>query len=233
MNMMKQSSVGVIFALGLVTLASGCAKDPNQPQNNQQMTEMTRTRNDFEREKDPPLNANTHLAAGQLAESQGNIALAAQQYKEALKLDEKNVPALYRLAVVHAELKEFEAAIGTWQRYIKLTNGAAAGYSNMGFAYELSGNTGAAETSYKKGIEKDPQNQACRVNYGLMLARLNRIDDAIAQLSSVLSEAEVHYNLASVYEQRGRNDLARMEYKKAVELDPDLHDAKTRLAALQ
>ena len=65
-----------------------------------------------------------------------------------------------------------------------------------------------------------------------MLARNDRKDEAVAQLSAVLKPAEVHYNLASVYEQVGRKAEAKQEYEKALELDPKLWEAQSRLSKL-
>jgi tetratricopeptide (TPR) repeat protein len=52
-------------------------------------------------------------------------------------------------------------------------------------------------------------------------------------LQAVLTPAEVHYNLASVLEHQNRKEAAKAEYRKAIELDPNLVDAQTRLSALQ
>src|SRR5206468_3325539 len=97
----------------------------------------------------------------------------------------------------------------------------------------VSGQTDAAEEIFKKGIDRDPKCVPCRMNYGLMLARLGRTSEATLQLQTVLKPAEVHYNLASVYEQLHRTEEARMEYQKALKEDPNFRDAKVRLAALK
>jgi tetratricopeptide (TPR) repeat protein len=65
-----------------------------------------------------------------------------------------------------------------------------------------------------------------------MLARLGRTAEATLQLQAVLTPGEVHYNLASVLEHQGRREAAKMEYQRALELDPDLADARQRLTAL-
>ena len=141
--------------------------------------------------------------------------------------------SLFRLASVYTQQKNWPEAIATWEAYTRATNGSAAGFNNLGFCYELAGNLTEAERAYRNGIEKDPDDPSCRVNYGLMLARNGRVDDAMAQLRVVLTPAEVHYNLGSVAEQQGRKEEAKAYYRKALELDPKLHDAKARLVALQ
>jgi tetratricopeptide (TPR) repeat protein len=187
----------------------------------------------FETTEDPPITAATHFAAAQLAESRGDNKEAIEQYWAVVKMEPKNRDALFQLGTLYTRIQQFPDAIAAWTRYIDATGGDATGYSNLGFCHELAGHRGAAEEAYIKGIAKDAKNVPCRVNYGLMLARDNRIPEAEIQLQAVLSPAEVHYNLASVYELLGRKDQARAEYRRALTLDPGLTDAEARLSALQ
>ncbi|MGA2232080.1 MAG: tetratricopeptide repeat protein [Tepidisphaeraceae bacterium] len=182
--------------------------------------------------KERPFTAETRFAAGQLAESQNNPNQAVIQYNEALKLKPDYLAALYRLGVVYAELKEYPQATEIWGRYIGATGEAATAFGDLGFCEELAGDAPKAEAAYKKGIEKDPKNVTCRVNYGLMLARAGKIDAATEQWRFVLSEAEIHYNLGGLYAQQGHKDQARAEFSKALELDPKLTDAQSRLTTL-
>jgi tetratricopeptide (TPR) repeat protein len=182
--------------------------------------------------KEPAFTAETRFAAGQLAESQNNPVAAIQQYQEALKLKPDHLGALYRMGVVYARLKDYPQAIDAWDRYVQATGESATAYGDLGFCEELAGDTAKAEAAYKAGIARDPKNSPCRVNYGLMLARRGQIDDAVTQWRFVLTEAEVHYNLGGVYATQGKKDQARAEFNKAIELDPNFTDAKTRVAAL-
>lgn len=189
-------------------------------------------RSQFERSDDPPFTADTHFAAARLAETQNAFAQAIAQYQAALKLDRNHRPSLYRLGIVYAQQRQYTDAIAIWDRYIQATGGDATGYSNLGYTYELSGDAKKAEDAYLKGIKADGKNEPCRVNYALMLVRQDRPDDAEKQLAAVLPPAQVRYNIASAYQQLGRPDQARAEYRKALELDPSLGAAKTRLAEL-
>jgi len=217
----------ILVVLGLLAgFVSGCAQKGGAAASAHQDPSS------FDSVKEPPINANTHFAAGQLAESHQNYAVAIAQYKEALAEQPGLSLAMFRLGYVYAETRQYPLAIDTWKKYVKATNGSAAAYSNLAFCEELSGNPAAAEVDYQKGIAADSRNQACRVNYGLMLARHNRMNEAVIQLQAVLTPAEVHYNLAGVYASMGRKSLAKAEYQKAFELDPTLSDAKTRLAQL-
>lgn len=214
-------------AAALLALAVGCAH------RNGPGSAASAHADSFGTIKDPPISANTHFAAGQLAESEGRIPQAIEQYKQALALNPRQADAMFRLGVAYAQVRDFPSAIGTWNRYIELTGGSATGFSNLGFCQELAGNPSAAEAAYQKGIAHDQKNEPCHVNYGLMLARNGRPVEGLHQLQIVLPPAEAHYDLAGVYEMQGRKQEARAEYKKAIDLDPQFQDAKQKLAALE
>jgi tetratricopeptide (TPR) repeat protein len=232
---------GPISTLVTATLIiAGCSNRDNSNggaltggMNAERANEIQKQKNAFETAEDPPVNADTHFAAAQLAESQGDFTNAVKQYQEALKVDPKHKRAIYRMAVCQSQLKKFPEAVATWKKYIELTGTEAKGYSNLGFCYELAGDTDLAESSYLRGIEKESKNVACRTNYGLMLARLGRTTEATLQLQAVLTPAEVHYNLASVLEHQGRREAAKGEYRRALDLDPRFQDARDRLTALE
>jgi len=183
--------------------------------------------------RDPPIAADTRFAAGQLAESRGAFAQAAEQYQQAIQLDPKHSEAMFHLGVVYATMKKYPEAIGVWKRYMKLTGESPQAYSNLGFCYELAGRPEDAEQAYQRGIQKHPTASACHVNYGLMLVRRGRVGEGKLQLGAVLKPAEVHYNLGSVYETQGKKAQAKAEYRQALELDPQFTDATTRLAELE
>jgi tetratricopeptide (TPR) repeat protein len=187
----------------------------------------------FEGSGEPPLNANTRFAAGQLAESMGDLDRAVLQYREALKLEPQHHQALYRLGFVLTQQRKHSDAVNVWQRYIEVTNHAPAAYNNLAYTYEVAGQIAEAEATYRQCIDRDPSQQECRLNYGRMLARHNRIDDAVAQFGTVLRPAEVSYNLGTVFEQQRKLDQAKAYYRKALEQDPNLRDAQARLAALK
>jgi Tfp pilus assembly protein PilF len=236
--MMNRSVCGALVALAI--LGAGCSSsskpksaDEARRLSQREADQLAKDNANFENAQDPPISAETHFAAGQLAEAQEQPGKALDQYKAALKVDPNYQPALFRMGEVYTQLKMFPDAVETWQRYIKLTNGAAEGYNNLAFTYEMARDPKNAEAAYKRGIARDPKDQACRTNYGLMLARQGRIAEATEQFSAVLKPAEVHYNLGSVFEQQGKSELARAEYQRALMIDPSLKDAKARLAGLK
>jgi tetratricopeptide (TPR) repeat protein len=222
------------FALGIAALflaaGAGCTQEPYHPQ-----AAITGGPNDStaaDAIKNVAPTANTHFAAGQLAESQGDLPNAIDQYKTALKIDPHNANSQFRLAVIYTGLKQYDNAVSEWNKYLKLTDNSAAAYSNLAFCEEIAGRPVLAETYYQRGIVKDPNNESCRINYGYMLARHDRTNEAYLQFAAVLPPAQAHYDLGTVYESKNRKEEAKAEYKKAAELDPDLTDAAEKLAML-
>jgi tetratricopeptide (TPR) repeat protein len=218
--------VKALAASALIAGLVGC-------QNQQQASRPQPQRDQFEAMSDPPIQAQTYLASGQLAESQGRLPEAIAQYRKALEAKPDYADALYRLAIVYTQQKDFPSAIDTWEKYVSATKGSPAAYNNYGFCQELAGNPAAAEAAYKAGIAKDPTNEPCHVNYGLMLARHGKPNQALLELQKVLTPAKAHYDLASVYESQHRPQDARAEYRKAFDLDPSLAEAKQKLATLE
>jgi Tfp pilus assembly protein PilF len=220
-----------VLLLISIMLAAGCSKDESSGQmSTADQLRLKSAQDKFDTNK--PLTAETHFAAGQFAESNGDPATAVQQYQAALKLDPNNQGSLLRLGMLYTAQQQYDQAIDIFQRFVKATNESASAYADLGFCLELSGKTDQAESAYKSGIAKDPKNQPCRVNYGLLLARAGKIAEATTQLQAVLTPAQVHYNIASVFEGQGRTEQAKSEYQAALQLDPNLNDAKSRLAAM-
>ena len=51
-------------------------------------------------------------------------------------------------------------------------------YNDLGYAYDLAGYEDPAEAAYLRGIQADPGNARIRTNFGLMLARHGRTNEA-------------------------------------------------------
>lgn len=226
-----------IVLVALIGLLSGCT-DSQQPGGLRGLSasetdDLNSGRQAFDSSDDPDISPATFYAAGQLAESNGNMAAAFRQYHAAVHKDRNFAPAWYRLGTLYAQHEQFPKAIEAWENYARVSGNNATAYSNLGFCYELAGKLLEAERAYRKGISIDPRNEACRVNYGLMLARHGHFAQAQVQMQAVLSPAQVHYNFGSVHEAQGRAAAAVREYRNALNLDPGFAAARHRLEKLE
>jgi tetratricopeptide (TPR) repeat protein len=223
---MKRAS---IYLAALALLMCGCSSHNSSSANGQNLPPPDAQ---IKEAKATPVNASSHFAAGQLAESQNHFDSALHQYNEALKLDPNHLPSLYRKGVLLTKLARYTDAMATWQQYLVASNNSGSGYNNLAYCYELQKRPKDAEATYKKGITQDPKDAGCRTNYGLMLARRGQIQEAIRVWTPVLSDAEIHYNLAGIYQIDGRKQEALAEYQKSLDLDPNIPDARERMAQL-
>ncbi len=234
----KKLAIALAAAASLALSTAGCNQNKKSPEETTSskyklLNGSTSDKSDATANgPEPALNVDTRFAAGRLAETQGRLDCAVVQYEQALRLKPNHVPSLYRLGIVQTKMKQFDQAAAVWKKYIKATGDIASGYSNLGFCYEMAGDTANAEKAYKDGIQRDANSVPCRTNYGLMLARNNRIPEAETQLIVVLKPDEVRYNLAAVYEQKGEMAQAKAELKKAIEINPGNREAQSRLASL-
>src|SRR4051794_33153006 len=106
---MRSRMLAVIAMLTLIGCAGGnkTKKDP-EPETHSPVPSIEKHSGDqFEKSDDPPFSADTRFAAGQLAESQGSMANAIAQYKEALKIDPNHRSAIFRMAGLYTESKRF------------------------------------------------------------------------------------------------------------------------------
>jgi tetratricopeptide (TPR) repeat protein len=177
--------------------------------------------------------AKVHIAAGDFAVNQGNRVEAIRQYEKALQLDPTGKIALYKMATLYTYDGQFDLAVATWQKYVDATNQSAGAYVNLGRANELAGKWKAAEVAYLRAINRESMNRAARVNYGILLAKRDRLDEAETQLGKVLRPEEVQYNLGSVHELRRDFAAASAAYTRAVEIDGNFTPARQRLSMLK
>jgi len=177
----------------------------------------------------PQIEPQTYIAAGDLAAARQQYAQAAGQYGKALEQLPKDGPTIKKMGICQVKAGDLPGAIVTFQRYVA-TDGSADAYGSLGYAYELAKKPGDAEATYQEGIQKNPQGKLVRINYGLMLVRHARVQEAVTQLSAVLQPQEVNYDIAGVYDQMGRKDLAQFYYRKALECDPGFAPARQKLS---
>ena len=93
------------------------------------------------------------------------------------------------------------SAVNAYQATLALDPGNLDVRTDMATAYLNTGSPMLGVTEIKKVLEVDPDHLNANFNYGLMLARINRTEEAIAQLERVRTLApdstSVHYQRAS------------------------------------
>jgi Tfp pilus assembly protein PilF len=204
--------------LFLTTTSTGCASDAKSSSPAKRQAKLD--------------NANASYAAGVAAEAEGDTNAATANYKRALSAVPEHLPSLRRLATLYTADEHYADAIPLWKKLVDATDGDADAYNDLGYAYDLAGYEDPAEAAYLRGMQTDPSNVRVRTNYGLMLARHGRTNEAILQLRAAMPLADAYYNVAVVLEAQGKKARARREFQRALDTDPDHVEAELHMAAI-
>ncbi len=165
-------------------------------------------------------------------EREGQHIRAKDEY---LKLHErfpKDAEVCHRLAIVSARSGEIQEA----ERYFQLATTYEPMnpeiWSDYGYMYLQEQKYAEAEKALQKAIELSPKNKRALSNLALAYGYQERMDECFATFRKAGSEAEAHSNLAYLYVQLGKPELASKHYSRALSLDGSLRQAGQALLQL-
>ena len=149
---------------------------------------------------------------------------------ELQKLNQKhpeNPQYWYWLARLDYDAQRFQAGITKLQKVIVLNSRFAKAYDNLGLCQEALGQYDEAIRSYQKGVEINRELAAPSgwpaLNLGILLAKLDRLDEAQGYLNESLRNnpnlAQSHYQLGVILEKKNEVERAVQELEKAATLD--------------
>ena len=112
--------------------------------------------------------------------------------------------------------------------------------SNLAATYIWTGNVEEAQKLFKKAFTLNPDHPSVSLNefryLGRRLENAKKMKEifALAEIALELypKNAELHKEIADIYLEAGQNEKAGIFYKKALELDPKLEEAKRKLEEL-
>ena len=123
------------------------------------------------------------------------------------------------------ELKQFDAAIASYDKAIFLKPNFAEAFYNRGIALQELKQLDAAVASYDKAIELKSDYAKANYNRGLALQELKKFDAAVASYDRAIvlknDFAEVYYNRGNTLTELQQFDAAVASYDKAIVLKPD------------
>jgi len=180
----------------------------------------------------PRLSASTFVAHGHLLEQQGNLERAEAQYRAALQLTPDLLAAQNRLGITLNKLGRHEEASALFQEALIQHPAVAHLHNNLGFSLYLEEKYEQAERTLARSLEFQPSFRRARMNHALVLAKLERFDDALTGFLLACSEPEAHYNLAVVQADAGFYAEAARSLEKALNLNPEFAEAREQLRQL-
>ncbi len=184
------------------------------------------------------------VSLAHLHERSGNQSAAMEQYERALAKDPNYMGALLGLARLHDRQENFKEATDMYVRATQAEPGNAAVYNDLGLCYARQGQRlheaaaakeklRQAAAAMEKAASLAPSRKLYRNNASTVLVELNQPEQAFLHLADVHPPAVANYNVGYLLAQKELNAGAGHYFAKALELDPNMADARNWLDILK
>ena len=184
-----------------------------------------------------PENARAYNNLGHAYAAEGAHAKAADHYRTAVELRPAYAQAHNNLGNELAAMGAPDEAIASYQRALEIEPAYAKAAYNLGNVLKSLQETGPAITAYRHALSVSPDFVAARNNLANTLFSSGAVDEAIEQYKRVLSRvhtnAMVHNNLGTALLSQGKLSAAAVHLRRALELEPQLPQARENLADLR
>ncbi len=185
--------------------------------------------------------AMTHSSLGVLQMKRNQHDKAGQSFARYIELSPNDPIGYYNMAVVHMMSGEPEKAEENLKRAAETNNGSisadafASELSNLALVYSEKGDHQKASEALMRVATLKPNDPVMRMRLADELFKLERFDDALPNAEYAAVQMPKDANAANVLGKAllGKGDKARAigEFMRAVELNPDLEEAKANLKA--
>jgi Tfp pilus assembly protein PilF len=173
-------------------------------------------------------------------EKQGDIDLAIQEYKKALKADEKNPAIHLSLGAAYIKKKEISPAIEEINRAIVLEPDAVEPHAILALLYFAQEKLSEAGKEYERALQNaaklEPKNISIFKSLGILYLQQKDFKSAEETFLSIIgispTDFEAHFYLANTLDEQKKREAAIIELKKVLELKPDYHQALNYLGYL-
>jgi len=192
-------------------------------------------------------------SGGKKGEGEEKMSLAIENYKKAIKIDQKNSELHNLLGAAYYFIGQTGNALGEYEKAIELDKKNAAAYSNLGEYYlyqkkdfakstecyqtaiKLYGNEiSSSNFSGKELKAKKLELALCHFGLGSIYNFQNKAEESIKEFNEVLKtdkdNAQAYVGLASSYELKGDKNKAVEYFKKALKLATDQKNEKLKKA---
>jgi Tfp pilus assembly protein PilF len=166
----------------------------------------------------------------------GLAAEASDELKAAVEADPANVNAILQLARAELARKDIAAAGRTLEGAVARGLEAAPIYAALAEVYELSGHVENAIPAMRFAIERDPNSEAYRFRYAMLLTDTKAPAAAVIRLEEALKlfpqSARLRFALGVAKFTDRKLDAAARDLERAVELDQKFAPAQAYLGVV-
>lgn len=155
----------------------------------------------------------------------GKVAEAIVEFREAIELDPKNIPARLNLAYTLDRRGEIDQAVAEYKTAIEHDPDNAMARSNLGVLYDKKGQYEQAIQEFTKALEIDPGNAAVKKNLEVAMKNKAISGEREKNIADAKKEAEAHpksglaaYKLGRLYALYGDKERAIEWVGRAIKL---------------
>ncbi|MFH1440506.1 MAG: tetratricopeptide repeat protein, partial [Candidatus Omnitrophota bacterium] len=175
----------------------------------------------------------SHYIMAIIYDDLGDVRSAIQEYKSALRTDKKNIVIHLNLALAYIKNNDIEKAVEELNTCVKIDTQAVESHAILAFLYSLQNKTEEAnveyETALKNAAKRNPENISIYKDLGFLYLQQKKLDAAEKMYRLVIDasdkDADAHYYLACIYDEKGDKKELEKELKKVLEINPDYHEA--------
>jgi len=180
----------------------------------------------------------TFINLGLAYNEKGDLERALFNFQKAAQLKPDSYEANYNAGTAYLKKGDYENAIIHLQKAVLLKPESDEANFNLGNAYFKKNAFDDAMPYFKKSIEQNPTHIKAYQSIGMILYMQGRPEEAETYFKHALlndtPESAISYNyLGAIFLKRHNIHDALINFKKAVELDPEYGDAKKNLEKLE
>lgn len=159
-------------------------------------------------------------AEAKLAEANGNLAAAADKYRQMLKLSPTLAPAYNNLGVLYIKLAQYHAAADVLERGLRIDPAMRSAHALLGLALFQMGEFAKARPHLEAAITANPADQSAELMLTDDLIKLGDFESAASHLQKLAKRSpenqQIWYRLGKVYMQLSEQALGRIN-----QINPD------------
>ena len=147
-------------------------------------------------------------------------------YENILLVDKKNFDALFFLAVILINFKNYKKAKDLLEQVVLIKPNFADAYNNIGICLEKLNDLDGAIKNYNLAINNRPNFAEAHNNIGVVFQKLRNFDQAILQYKKAITYKnlylDAYVNLANLFKETKQFEEAIKNYDLAINLNPKL-----------
>ncbi|MGZ8213845.1 MAG: tetratricopeptide repeat protein [Methylosarcina sp.] len=165
---------------------------------------------------------------GLCQQGQGKLREAAASFRKLLAIDPRIAEVHFNLGAIHTQLNDSKAAVASFRKALQLKPNLTVAHFNLGALLQEQGFLKESAQHYQKAIDLEPRFFEAFGNLGTVLQQQGKLEEAeqcYRKALAIQADARGHFNLGTVLYGLGRHQEAVLEFREAVNLDPQFADA--------